>query len=283
VCEGTGQPGVGSVAGVSNGDVIKLIKAMGAHVVTILITRGGIGSTIDALFPHLLSLNSMGCDVDGLIINAVRKDKMDKVRDYLHRYYAGIFPALYCCLSNIAVPPPILGMIPEVPELGYPTMRLVADAFRDEKHDGVEFLTPEHPLDHPNQFVRGLKVRSLEVGFEMYIDDGDVFVVGINANEAIRTLLRANDVLTRAGKQGLTGLILSCSMTGGLESDTLHAIRASGLPALALPQDSAEIVRQVTELSVKIQPYDLAKKQLIDQTYAEYLNLSELTERFGCR
>ena len=54
VCEGTGQPGVGSVVGLSNGDVIKLLKEMGVTVITLLVARGGIGSTIDRIFPQLL-------------------------------------------------------------------------------------------------------------------------------------------------------------------------------------------------------------------------------------
>jgi dethiobiotin synthetase len=282
VCEGTGQPGVGSVAGVSNGDVIKLLRELGVPVITILVSRGGIGSTIDSLFPHLLSLNCMNCPVDGLIINAVRVDKMAKVRDYLERYYREIFPALYCCFSQISLPPPIVGLIPEVPELGFPTMRLLAETFAHGQKKTVEFLSRAQLAEDANAFVRRVKVRSLESGFETYLEDGDAFVVGINANEAIVALLKEHARQKSEGRHGLSGLILSCAGRGGLQSETLATIHRSGVPLLVVPNDSAEVVREIAEMSIKIQPYDLAKKALVDKAYAEYLDFSVLLEKLQC-
>jgi dethiobiotin synthetase len=282
VCEGTGQPGVGSVAGVSNGDVIQLLRDMGVRVITILVSRGGIGSTIDSLFPHLLSLNCMECEVNGLIINAVRVDKMPKVRDYLERYYREVFPALYCCFSKITLPPPIVGLIPEVPELGFPTLRLLAETFARHEKEPVEFLSRAQPADDASAFVRRVKVRSLESGFETYLEPGDAFVIGINANDAILKLLKEHDRQTSEGRQGLSGLILSCAGRGGLRSETLAAIHRSAVPLLVLPNDSAEIVREIAEMAVKIQPYDLAKKALVDKAYADYLDFSQLLAQLQC-
>jgi len=278
VAEGTGQPGVGSVAGVSNGDVITLLKEMGVPVVTILVAQGGIGSTIDRVFPHLLSLNCMDCQVDGLIVNAVRLDKIGKVKGYLQRYYTEVFPALYCGFSKVSLPPPILGFIPEVPELGFPTMRLLAEAFADEHIDRIGFLNPARTIDYSGLFVRGVKVQSLESGFEPYLEDGDLVIVGINANEGIQALLMEDARQKREGRQGLSGLILSCSRTGGLTAETLEGILVCEVPTLIMPNDSADIVRRFSEMSVKIQPYDLAKKRYVDRTYQKYLDLSRALE-----
>jgi hypothetical protein len=262
--------------------VIKLLREMGVPVITILVSRGGIGSTIDSLFPHLLSLNCMECAVDGLIINAVRVDKMAKVRDYLDRYYRDIFPALYCCFSKIALPPPILGLIPEVPELELPTMRLLAETFARGQKEPVEFLSRAQPAEAANAFVRRVKVRSLESGFETYLEDGDAFVIGINANEAILALLKENNRHRSEGREGLSGLILSCAGRGGLQSETLAAIYVSGVPLLVLPNDSAEVVRDIAEMSIKIQPYDLAKRALVNKAYEEYLDFSVLLSQLQC-
>ena len=101
VCEGTGESGVGSIGGISNADVIRLLKGMGVPVRTLLISRGGIGSAIDRLFPHLLSLTHLGCEVDGLILTAVRRDKLAKVKHYLGHYYDEVFPRLYGTWPNV--------------------------------------------------------------------------------------------------------------------------------------------------------------------------------------
>jgi len=279
VSEGTGQPGVGSVAGLSNGDVITLLKDMGVPVITILVVRGGIGSTIDRLFPHLLSLNCMDCHVDGLIINAVRRDKLDKVGEYLNRYYADAFPRLYGCFPQVKPAPAILGLIPEVPELSFPSMRLLTETFFDEQIDLIKFTTLSRSVASPDLLVRGIKVRSLEFGFEAYVEDGDVVIVGINANEAILSLLAENAKRHAQGHQGLTGLILSCSHASGLKIDTISEILASGVQTMVLPNDSADIIQRIAGLSVKIQPYDLAKRAYVDDTYRNHLDFSWIADR----
>lgn len=279
VSEGTGQPGVGSVVGLSNGDVINLLKEMGVPVITLLVARGGIGSTIDRIFPQLLSLNCIGCQVDGLIINSVRTAKLAKVRTYLELYYKRAFPELYCALANVGTPPPILGFVPEVPELGYPTMRLLMEAFVDEQMMDLKRFASPVLLDALDNFVRGIKVRSLVSGFEPYLENGDVFIVGINANEAIVSLLDQNERVRSGGQQGLTGLILSCSQASGLKIETINAILDSGVPTMVVPNDSADIVRRITKMSVKIQPYDLPKKKYVDLAYQNHLDFSWIRDR----
>lgn len=281
VCEGTGQPGVGSVIGLSNGDIIRIIKDMGVPVITILVSRGGIGSTIDQILPHLLSLNCIECQVDGLIINAVRLDKLPKVQNYLETYYQKSFSELYGHFSKVEPPPPILGFIPEVPELEFPTMRLLMETFIDEQMlDLKRFMGMPKKVDNTEEFVRGVKVRSLESGFEPYLEDGDVFIVGINANESIVSILEENArIKQEQGRQGLTGLILSCSQTTGLRVDTLNMILESNVPTMVLPHDSADIVRRIYEMSVKIQPYDMAKRRYVDQTYSTHLDFSQIIDR----
>jgi hypothetical protein len=120
----------------------------------------------------------------------------------------------------------------------------------------------------------------LESGFEPYLADGDVFIVGINANEAITSVLHENTrIRNEEGRQGLSGLILSCSQTTGLKVDTLNAILESDVPTMVLPNDSADIVRRIYELSVKIQPYDVSKRRYVDEIYRTHLDFSAIVDR----
>jgi len=77
----------------------------------------------------------------------------------------------------------------------------------------------------------------------------------------------------------LAGLILSCSHASGLKIDTISQILASGVQTMVLPNDSADIIQRIAGLSVKIQPYDIAKRQYVDDTYRNHLDFSWISDR----
>jgi hypothetical protein len=45
------------------------------------------------------------------------------------------------------------------------------------------------------------------------------------------------------------------------------------LPTLTLDYDSAEIVQRIEHMTVKIQPYDIQKRELIAEAYEKHLTL----------
>ena len=165
-----------------------------------------------------------------------------------------------------------MGLIPAVPELKYLTMRLLAETFAGQQVDTVGFLRPAQPVDGSDLFVRGVKVRSLESGFETYLEDGDVFrgrdqcgwgdpgpsePGRLDEGGRPHRAERADSLRARAAN---------------LSDGALHAILHADVPTLILRSDSAYIIRSIAELSVKIQPYDSAKKALIERMYSEYLD-----------
>ena len=272
IVEGTGQPGVGSVAGISNADVINTLRAMGVPLSVILIAPGGIGNTIDEIFPYLMTLDHVGCKLDGLIINGVIPSKMDKVRSYLETYYTRVFPHLYGQQLTSQKAPPILGFVPIIDELRLPSMRLAADTLAEEPDNETKIIAPTD-FSQACQLIRSLKVISLDFGYESFIKPGDAVVVGVNANDAILSMLLLHERLSRHHGMGLSGLILSCCSMGGLSQQIRDLIGSGDLPTITLNRDSAEIVQRIENMTVKIQPYDAAKKELIAQAYREYLTL----------
>jgi dethiobiotin synthetase len=140
IVEGTGQPGVGSVAGISNADVINALREMGVPVFVVMVTEGGIGSTIDEIFPYLMAMDHMGTRVDGLIINSVLVSKIDKIHHYLHSYYTKTFSALYGSRLTAQSVPPILGYVPLIHELKLPVCVLIAEHFAHEKDSALEVV-----------------------------------------------------------------------------------------------------------------------------------------------
>jgi len=50
-------------------------------------------------------------------------------------------------------------------------------------------------------------------------------------------------------------------------------VLSGDLPAITLGYDSAEIVQRVENMTIKIQPYDESKRELISKAYQEHLTL----------
>lgn len=123
VFEGTGHPGVGSIVGLSNAVVARLL---GARV--ILIVRGGIGRTIDEMTLALALFRQEGIPVEGVIVNKVLPDKMEKIRLYLGKV-----------LNAWGIP--LLGVIPYDESMMFPLFEQIRKAvqgrvvFHPEKMD----------------------------------------------------------------------------------------------------------------------------------------------------
>ena len=274
--EGTGQPGVGSVAGISNADVINMLRDMGVPVLVLLVTQAGIGSTIDEIFPYLMALDHMHTRVDGLIINGVLVDKLDKIRHYLDTYYSQLFGPLYGERLLNQDTPPILGYVPTIPELSMPTMRLIAEHFGTDRHSGLDIVSKERFEENAIRLVRDLKVINLRYGYERYVEPGDAVVAGINANDSLMSVIMHHQRLLSEHGQGLSGLILSCKSVGGLSRQVSNELQAiDDLATMAVDYDTADIIQQIADMTVKIQPYDVAKKELIEIVYREHLTLWE--------
>ncbi len=269
IVEGTGQPGVGSVAGVSNGDVINMLREMGVPVFVAMVTRGGIGATIDEVFPYFMSLDHLGTRIDGLIINGVFRSKIDKIRESLEGYYDRIFLPIYGPYLHQPFPP-ILGFVPSISELSLPTMRLIAQQFGTDPKSSLEIISPEAFDEHGSRLIQRMKVINLRYGYERYVDAGDAVVVGINANDSVLSVVpHPVSILSQHGK-GLSGLILSCRQVGGLSQQVRSELtRVEDLPAIAVDYDTADLLQRIDNMSVKLQPYDTYKRDLIAQAYRE--------------
>lgn len=273
IVEGTGQPGVGSVAGISNADVINTLREMGVPVFVVLVTSGGIGSTIDEIFPYLMALDHMGTRVDGLIINGVYMKKLDKIHHYLQTYYDRIFGALYGDYLIHQEAPQILGFVPSIPDLRLPTMRLIAEHIAPRKDSALDIIAPAQFDTEAVRLIRKLKVISLDFGYEPYLEPGDAVIVGVNANDVILAMLLLHERMVRRNGHGLSGLILSCKHVGGLSQQIRELVAAGDLPTITLGYDSADIVQRVEGMTVKIQPYDEGKRKLIARAFCENLTL----------
>lgn len=82
VIEGSGHGGVGSVVGLSNARIAKLLDAP-----VIMVTSGGIGSVIDAVELHLPLYEMEGCGVRGVMVNKLLPEKKETSLSYLGKAF----------------------------------------------------------------------------------------------------------------------------------------------------------------------------------------------------
>ncbi len=124
VYEGTGHPGVGSVVGLSNADVARLLDAS-----VIMVVEGGIGSTIDRLNMCTALFREREVPIIGVIVNKVLPEKEEKVRHYVGNW-----------LKQRGIP--LLGTLPYDRSLSDPIMATIKDAV------GGQVLYNEDMLDN---------------------------------------------------------------------------------------------------------------------------------------
>lgn len=79
IIEGAGHSGVGSVIGMSNARVAKMVDAP-----VMMITNGGVGSVIDAVSMNLALYEKEGVEVKLLVANKLISDKREKTLKYLN-------------------------------------------------------------------------------------------------------------------------------------------------------------------------------------------------------
>jgi uncharacterized protein len=82
IIEGAGHGGVGSVIGLNNARVAKLINAP-----VLIVTESGIGKVIDAVHLNLALYEREGADVRGIIVNKLLPNKKDVTKKYLKQAF----------------------------------------------------------------------------------------------------------------------------------------------------------------------------------------------------
>jgi len=80
--EGAGHGGVGSVIGLNNADMAKLLDAP-----VVMVAGGGIGSVIDSVRLNLALYEQEGVEVRMLLVNKLLAEKRESSLSYLERYF----------------------------------------------------------------------------------------------------------------------------------------------------------------------------------------------------
>ena len=250
--EGTGHPGVGSIANVSNADVAALI---GANV--IMVVEGGIGNTIDRLNLCLPLFEERNVPVIGVIVNKVLPEKFDKVKHYVGRY-----------LDQIGIP--LLGTLPYDESLAYPLMETVANAIKGAVVANAEYLDN--------------KVEDILAGSLLEIEELRKFqnlllvVSSQRIEEAIRKIESISRYL-RLEKSPLSGIV--ATGPGLIEGHSVDYIQKHHIPLVRTNLDTYGSVLKISRIEVKINSSTPWKVRRAIELITENVDMAAILKHTG--
>jgi len=223
IYEGTGHPGVGSVADVSNARVAKILDAG-----VIMIVEGGIGSTIDMLNMCTSLFREEGVPIIGVIINKVIPDKIPVVRKYVGKWLER---------NNIK----LLGTLPYDKTLAYPLVRSINKAV-----NGTITFNSENA---------GNKVESILAGSlidlqELKSSEDSLLVVGTRSVDTAINKIKSITKLNRITTCPLSGIVATGH--GKISPETFAYIEEHKIPLIRTDLDTYGSVIKISKIEVKI-------------------------------
>lgn len=223
IYEGTGHPGVGSIANVSNAQVARLVEAG-----VVMVVEGGIGSTIDMLNMSLSLFREENVPVIGVIINKVHPDKLEKVEHYVGKWLTN---------NNL----PLLGLIPYEKTLAFPLIKTVSDAVK-----GV--IT--YNADYAENKVESIIAGSLIDLKELKSSEDLLLVVDTRSiNEAIKKI-ESMVAIHNIDHCPLSGIVATGE--GTMDKTTIKYIERNNIPLIRTELDTYGCVLKISKIEVKI-------------------------------
>jgi len=233
IYEGTGHPGVGSVADVSNARVAQLLDAA-----VVMVVEGGIGSTIDKLNMSLGLFREYDIPILGVIVNKVIPTKMDMVEKYVK---------IWLDKNDLR----LLGVVPYDNTLAYPLIWTIAKSIGGtiEHNNEKGFNKVEKILAGSLVDLDSLKksVDNLLVVSSRVLDEAVSRIISISEAEDFEDTPLCGIVVT--GEGDLSDLILDY-------------VNKYSLPVIRTDLDTYGAVIKISKLEVKINrrtPWKISK------------------------
>ena len=216
IIEGTGHAGVGSVFGLSNATVAKLLDAS-----VMLISSGGVGKPIDEVMLNKALFDREGVTLAGVVVNKVLPEKYDRiarlVKKGLEQKELDVF-----------------GVLPYQHVLDIPTMREIKEEVKIASlYEGKD---PDCPVE--NVLIGAMNVKDALA----FVKDNSLMIIPGDRDDMIESICHVH--LGKAKKRcKIGGIILS----GGLMPKTrsMRHLEKSGIPVLITKEDTYSIAARI--------------------------------------
>lgn len=247
IYEGTGHPGVGSVANLSNAKVAKLLNAS-----VIMVVEGGIGSTVDMLNLCLSLFREENVEVLGVIINKVHPDKIEIVKKYVGKWIES---------KNLK----LLGVIPYDRTMRFPLIYTIAISVGGK----LEYF-PEKVYNR----VAGILAGSLVDIDDLKEREQQMLIVSTRGlTKAIKKIesMSAAEGMTNTP---LSGIVLTGD--GNISKYCKDYINKYQLPVIRTELDTYGSVIKISNIEVKINRSTPWKVNRAIELFQDNINISEI-------
>lgn len=245
IIEGTGHAGVGSVFDLSNARVARLLNAK-----VVIVTRGGIGRPIDEIALNRALFEKEGVPIVGVIANKTFPWKIEETQDYLTRSLArqGL---------------DLLGVIPYMPRLTWPTVQQIADALDAKVLNGQQCLT---------NVVVNIIVGAMTANKALsFVRDKTLLIVPGDRDDIVLAAV-CSDLLRK--DMDVSGIVITGSLQ--LAQQTMDLVKLTHIPVLEVNKATYDTAFAIHDITVKIQKTDEEKIQLATALVREHVNFKKL-------
>lgn len=245
IIEGSGHGGVGSVIGINNAQIARML---GAPV--ILVASGGIGSVIDAVELNLSLFRQEGAEVKLVLVNKLLAEKRTEALRYLQRYFSGgelIAPAFSYS-----------------PILANPTLMDLSNLLKLPLRGDQE---AKSRIIHHIQLGAASSQRVIDT-----MQDSTLLITTSSRDELIVTSSALYNI--PAYRRKLVGLVIPGSAP--LSAISQKILDDSGVPYLRVEKTTADVFLALTEHVSKITKDDHEKIDLIKRTAEEIFDFDTI-------
>lgn len=252
IVEGSGHPGVGSVMGISNARIARVLKAP-----VLLVTGGGLGDVVDRLAPIEALFEKEGADLRAILVNKLIPEKRERALDYLRR-------------ALEKKPFQVLGGFDFQPVLANPTLRRVSTLLDLPVHGNRREL---------DRIIYRLLVGAASTQRMMeLIKEPSLILATSSRNELLVTLAHLYQM--PAYRPLIVGLVISGSSQ--LNEITQQILDKSKIPYLrAANSISANLYQTINRDVAKIVAEDHEKLDLIRSLAEKTLDFDAIERAFS--
>ncbi len=249
VIEGTGHAGVGSVIGLSNARVAKILNSS-----AIIVTCGGIGRPIDEVMLNKALFDQNGVKVIGVIVNKVLPEKYDKINKFVR-------------LGFKSKGLPVLGVIPYFELLSNPTIRQIMEEC------GGKTLCSKGDLDTA---ISKVIVGAMPSHTALDYFKGEVLLITPGNRDDLLIAALSCTAPGICDEYNVKGIVL----TGGLmpHPTIQKMICRTPIPVIFVEEDTFTTAKQITNMIIKIKPEATEKIDKIKEIIKEYVDISAVLE-----
>lgn len=251
VIEGSGHAGVGSVFNMSNAQVASCLKSR-----VIIVSRGGVGKPIDEISLNLALFEKYNVEVLGVILNQVHADKIQSLRPYAEKG-----------LRRLGLD--LLGIVPLDAGLQHPTFNQICAEL-----DGHWLAGHEH---RRRSVGRVVIATASPANFGRYVEKHALIVTSGDREDLLECLIEKTR--THPEWREIAGMVLTLGVQP--RESILNELKTLGFPFLLVDLDSFTVASRINHMTVKTEPGDSGKIQLIQRLIEENVDVQAIIDRCG--